>query len=107
MQAMSCMKNWPAYAADGTPITATASSTPTLIASTATAIAAEDIMVDNPGPQDVFIKAGGASVVATENSVRVPGSSLQPYRKGAGATHLAVISPGGAQAIVVHVGDGQ
>lgn len=99
--------NWPIFYADGVPITATATSAATLIESATPRIAGEDVLIDNPGPLDVFVKAGGSTVVATVTSVRVPGGSLQPYRKGADTTHLAVISPDGSQAIVVHVGDGQ
>lgn len=99
------MNNWPIYGADGIPVAVTNTSAATLVATDAARAAAEDVMIDNPGPLDVYVKAGGDAAVATLASVRVPAASLQPFRKG-GATHLALISTG-AQAVVVHVGAGQ
>jgi hypothetical protein len=101
-------KNWAIYGSDGIPITATSTSAVTLIGTDDTRLQAEDVMIDNPGSLDVYVKAGPvlAGLAATLNSVRVPANSLQPFAKGAGAKYLAVYCPGGSQGIVVHIGDG-
>lgn len=99
--------NWPINRADGTPITATATSAATQIASAAGDIAATDVMIDNPGPLDVYVKSGATNAVAaTLNSMRVPAGSLQPYAKGAGHSFIALRTASGSQAVVVHVGEG-
>lgn len=99
------MNNWPIYGPDGQPITATATSAAVQIADDARETASQDVMIDNPGPADVYVKAGDAGAVATLNSVRVPAASLQPFRKGT-HTHLALRTASGSQAVVVHMGDG-
>lgn len=101
-------KNWLITGADGVAVTATSSSSVATIATTDLAAAAEDVMIDNPGPLDVYVKAGpvSAGLAATALSVRVPAGSLQPYQKGAGNKYLAVYASG-SQAIVVFCGDGQ
>ena len=105
---MSTDRNWPIYGGDGTAITATATSAATLIANTPAAVMAEDVMIDNPGTVDVYVKAGpDNTVVASLTSVRVPAGSLQPYAKGPGNSYLAVRTASGSQAVVVHVGSGQ
>lgn len=104
---MSNLNNWPISGSDGTAITVTATSTATLIGTDNRTAVAADVMIDNPGPNDVFVKAGGAGVVATLASVRVPAGGLQPYAKGSGNSYIAMITPAGSQAVVVHVGDGQ
>lgn len=101
------MKNW-SILNDGVSITATGSSLATQIATTDVEIIAEDLMIDNcAGSVDVFARAGVAGVVATLLSMRVPAGSMQPLRKGPGATHLALITAGASQAVTVFVGDGQ
>jgi hypothetical protein len=103
------LRNWPINTGrDGYAITATSASAATLITtkSTSAELIAHDVMVDNPGPTDVYVAAGGSAVVATLNSVRVPANSLQPYFKG-DATHIACITASGSQSILIHVGDGQ
>lgn len=105
---MSTTKNWPINTGrDGIPVSVGTSSTLTQIvpAGDQTLLIAADVMIDNPGPNDVFIQAGGASVVATANSMRVPANSVQPYGKGT-TTHIAMISPAGSQAVRIHIGDG-
>ena len=103
---MSANKNWPCFGEDGIAIAAiTAASITTQIVDNAYERAAEDLMVYNPGPNTVFIKTGDVSVVATVLSIPVPPQTLSPYRKGNG-THLAVIAAGGAQSVVVFVGEG-
>lgn len=100
------LNNWSIGAADGVALTATTTSVASAIASTPAAINATDVMIDNPGPSDVYVKSGGSDAVATVNSMRVPANSLQPFFKGSGATHLAIIVASGTQAIVVHCGVG-
>lgn len=106
---MSTTKNWPINAGrNGTNVAVGTTSSRTQVAPTGdfALLMAEDVMIDNPGPNDVFIQAGGASVVATANSMRVPAGSLQPYAKGT-TTHIALICPAGSQNVVIHVGEGQ
>lgn len=105
---MSATINWPIYsAADGTSINVTSNSVATQIVSDTTwPTVSEDVLIDNPGPNDVYVKAGPANVAATLLSVRVPAGSMQPFRKE-GATHLAFICAAGkTQTVVVHVGEG-
>jgi hypothetical protein len=103
---MSAEKNWPAYGDDGIAITATNVSAATLIADNSLERIGEDVMVYNPGPNFVHIKTGDGTAVATALSIPVPPSTLSPYRKGPGATHIAVFCPSGSQAIVVFAGEG-
>jgi hypothetical protein len=66
----------------------------------------EDILIDNPGPYDVRVKAGKAGVAAsTTLSMRIAAGEKGVYRKGS-ATHLAVVSINGNQAITVFSGSG-
>jgi hypothetical protein len=102
------MNNWPISGADGVSCSAGPASAVTLIATSTRDIGATDVMIDNPGPLDIYVKAGpDSSVVATLHSVRVPANSLQPFAKGAGNDYLAGITASGTQAFTVHVGDGQ
>jgi hypothetical protein len=102
------MNNWP-ITEDGIAVTATASSAALAVAAEGRGAAAADVMVDNPGPNDVYVRAGDAAVVASPvTSMRVPPGTMQPFRKGVGVTHLALVCKSGqTQAVVVHVGDGQ
>ncbi len=100
------MNNWP-IEEDGIPVTATATSQAVEIAQDSRELILQDVLIDNPGPNDVFVKAGNQFTQATINSVRVPPGSLQPYRKG-NTTHLALVCRAGqTQAVVIHVGVGQ
>jgi hypothetical protein len=101
-------QNWPAHGDDGVAITATSTSAAHLIADNSLERTGEDIMVYNPGPNFVHIKTGASAegLVATPLSIPVPPQTLSPYRKGVGATHMAVICPSGSQAIVVFTGEG-
>lgn len=107
------MKNWSiATGREGYAITATAVSSVTNIKQGgAIEQAGTDVMIDNPGPLDVYVQAWDKAsadanlAVATLRGVRVPANSLQPYFVG-DRTHLAVITASGTQPIVVHVGDG-
>lgn len=105
---MASTNNWPInVGSDGTAVTVTETSATIDIKSTAEREQLSDIMVDNPGPNDVFVRAGATGVTATPTSMRVPPGSVQPYYVG-GASKLALIcSPGLTQAVVVHVGSGQ
>lgn len=67
------------------------------------AAACRDVMIDNPGPNDVRVRAGAA---ASLTSMRVPAGTIQPFNKG-GAASLGFLAIGGAQAVVVHLGEGQ
>lgn len=102
------MKNWPINTGDdGLPVNVTASSATVRIADDTRKLVSQDVMIDNPGPNDVFVKAGDGATVATTFSMRVPAGSLQPYQKG-NCSHLAFVCRAGqAQAVVVHVGEGQ
>lgn len=102
------MKNWPIDTGrDGTAVTVTQTSQVVAVDADMRLLVSEDVMIDNPGPNDVYVKAGNASTTATVLSLRVPGGSLQPFRKGQ-ASHLAVVCASGlTQAIMVHVGEGQ
>lgn len=66
---------------------------------------ATDVMIDNPGPVDVFIRTGPSNAVATAVSKRVPAGAQVVYDKGNG-THIALLSAGADQAVVVHVSRG-
>lgn len=100
------MQNWPIYR-KGTSATATTAGTVRVaLRSTAEAAGASDVMIDNPGPLDVWVLAGDSTVTADATCLRVPAGSLQPYRVG-DATHVALRTASGTQAVVVHVGDGQ
>jgi hypothetical protein len=103
---MSTANNWPCHGPDGIPVTANTASAVVPLVSDGRAVQAQDVMVDNPGPLDVYIKAGGADAVATLTSVRVPAGSLQPFAKGPGNTHLPLRTASGSQAVVIHLGDG-
>lgn len=71
----------------------------------AMAAVTRDVMIDNPGPNDVRVRAGSGGVVATTSSMRVPAGTVQAFNKG-GATHLAFKADGGDQAVVVILGEG-
>lgn len=100
------LNNWPIYGPDGISITATAASAATLVAADPRGVNAEDVMLYNPGPLAVYVRAGGADVVATLQSMFVPPQTLQPFAKGS-ATHIAAITAGGSQPFTVWVGEGQ
>lgn len=65
----------------------------------------DDITIENPGPHDVRVRAGDASVEADETAAIVPGGFLRVCHKGS-ATHLALYSPDGDQDVVVTLGAG-
>lgn len=103
---MSDDKNWPAYRSDGQSVDVTEVSSTLQIAQDAREVQCSDVMIDNPGPHDVFVKAGNAGVSATELSVRVPAFSMQPFRKGECAYLALKCRAGLVQTVTVFVGDG-
>lgn len=105
---MSAIKNWPiSTGRDGVVVTASPAGTATRVVPTSDLgqLVAEDAMIDNPGPLDVFAQAGGPSVVATALSFRIPANSLQPVRKDQ-TSHIALYCANGTQNCIVHIGEG-
>jgi hypothetical protein len=100
------MTNWAITGDDGTVIAATASTSRTLVADVERKVRATDLMIWNPGPNLVYVRAGLDDVLATTASMPVPPGTLQPFDKGF-STHLAVICPAGqTQTVVAFVGKG-
>ena len=64
-----------------------------------------DVMIDNPGPNPVHVRAGDTSVTATTASMRIAPGEKGAYAKGT-ATHIAVIAPSGNQSMTMFVGQG-
>jgi hypothetical protein len=103
------MENFSCWKQDGTSVAVTdVSSRTTLPAPSSTyPTVSLDVMIDNPGPNDVYIKTGGSSITATTLSLRVPGSSIQVFNKGQASSHMALIcATGKTQTVTVFVGDG-
>jgi hypothetical protein len=99
------MNNFP-ITADGQALTATAVSAPQPFAGAAErAAAAQDVLIYNPGPLAIHVRAGAADVVATTASMLVPPNSLQAFAKGS-ATHIAALSESGSQPYTVWIGEG-
>lgn len=69
------------------------------------AASARDVMIYNPGPHDVHVRAGQAGVVADGTCMPILAGEKGAYAKGP-YVYLAVISPDGAQDIQVFVGEG-
>jgi len=100
-------KNWSIAGGDGQAVNVTNASQTVLLVDVEDVYLQTDVMVDNPGPNDVFILAGDSAVTATTLSMRVPANSVQPYYKG-NAKHVALVCRDGqTQSVVVHVGGGQ
>lgn len=87
----------------GQVVTATTSSSVTSLSGAARF--GRDVMIDNPGPNDVYVRSGDDAAVATTACMRILAGEKGAYFKGS-HTHLAVISPDGNQPITVFVGDG-
>lgn len=66
--------------------------------------AAGELMLDNRGGADCYVRAGGADAVATTASARVPAGAIMIFGK-ANASHLAVIGAA-ATTLVVYAGEG-
>lgn len=88
---------------DGTSVTSTTASS--TVALPTTTYSSENIMIDNPGPYSVYVRAGASTVTASTLSMRISPGEKSAYRKGT-STHIAVISPEGTQTIVVYLGEG-
>lgn len=86
---------------NGTPVTATAVSQRISVPAST-----RDVLVTNPGPNVVRVRAGGATVAATAQSMPVLAGEKGVYNVGYGATHLALIAPAGDQAVEVFFGEG-
>lgn len=65
-----------------------------------------DVMIDNPGPNDIYVRVGASTVAATLNSMRIPAGEKSAYFRGQ-ATHLAAITAANTQAFRVFIGDGE
>ena len=97
-------QNFPLYNA-GLQIAAGAATSTAQIAATAAELAADDVLIYNPGPGVVHVRAGGAAVTADATCMPVGPKTKEVFSKG-GHTHLAVLSPSGAQSILVFLGTG-
>jgi hypothetical protein len=64
-----------------------------------------DIMIYNPGPGVVHVRAGGSSVTADNTCMPIVPGEKGAWSKGS-ATHLAAYSPSGAQSLIVVIGMG-
>lgn len=87
--------------ADGISIAVTATSAATQVALDQYAVQCEDIVVQNIGANPVYIKTGGASIVATALSIMVPAGWREVFRKGSGATHIAALCDAGKTSTLV------
>ena len=97
--------NFPCYE-NGQRITAATTSAATALAGTAMRVmSARDVLVYNPGPYIVYIKAGDAGAVADDTCAPVPPLALWAYGKGPN-THVALVAPDGDQDVLVIVGEG-
>lgn len=101
-------KNFPAHR-DGQTVAVTNASQTFDLTQTGTLPAAvvknsPDIMVDNRGAADCYVKAGDANVVATSSSLRVPAGVAVIYDKGQYG-YLAIIGAN-ATTVVLHLGEG-
>jgi hypothetical protein len=67
---------------------------------------APDIMIYNPGPNVVYIRAGSETVVADDECMPVPAGEKGVYAAGYAATHLALVAPNGNQTVTVLFGQG-
>lgn len=68
-------------------------------------MSAHDILLYNPGPNGVHVIAGDATTLADTTCAPLPAGAIWAYGKG-GATHLATKAIGGAQNILVLLGEG-
>ena len=98
-------KNFPAYL-DGVTCTANSASAVTQIASTPSDIASPDVLIYNPGPNDIRIRTGIAGVAASAASMPIPAGAMMTLRKEAGSTHISGYCATGTQAFSVWCGEG-
>lgn len=99
---MTMIRNFGITHPDGRLINVTAASAATLIDATGSS---SDVLIFNPGPATVHIKAGAAGVIATTSSVPLPAGNSQVFFKG-WSTHLAMIASSGTSACNVIIGEG-
>jgi hypothetical protein len=72
--------------------------------------ASDDVMIYNPGPYTVFVKAGAGTTATPMGSgsvvsMPVPPATMQPFKKGR-TTFLSLVAVGGSQDVGVFVGNG-
>lgn len=110
---MSTEKNFPLNL-KGKKITADATGTPVTLPGTTAA--GKDLMIYNPGPEDVVLKTGPADMdpVDADDSdashligMIIPANEKGPYEIGSEDTHISAKSLGGDQDIYVWRGNGQ
>lgn len=98
--------NFPAYAADGFGMIVSDVSTRLQIVISAVDRQKTDLLLDNRGTEDLFVRAGDAAVAATTVSIRLPAGAMMTLGRG-GATHVAAVArPGKTSSLVVHLGEG-
>lgn len=99
--------NFPAYKAGQriTALTAAAPAAVPLSGNSAIVSAAPDILFYNAGPYLVHAIVGDATAVADTNCVPLPPGALWAYDKR-GATHVSLLAVGGAQDVLVYIGQG-
>lgn len=98
--------NFPCYEKGQAIAAATASAVVALAGSAARVAAAKDLLLWNPGPYPVHLIVGpAAGLVADATCVVIPAGALWAYGKGSGDS-IATLAVGGAQAIVVYLGQG-
>jgi len=104
-------KNWTASGPDGISLVTSTTSTVTQICTTDSAAMARDVMIENRGASDVYVKTGSASnITATSLSLRVPAGQYRIFEKGmtggVANTYLAYLAASGTPQIVVYLGEG-
>lgn len=70
-----------------------------------------DVMIDNQGTNDVFIRTGGDNTLtSTLNSFRIPAGQYRIFEKGTtngvANTYIAYITSTGTSNIKVYIGEG-
>lgn len=104
-------KNWTASSSDGIPLVATTTSAATKICTNDSQAMVRDVMIDNRGANDVFVKTGiDTSTTATAASFRVPAGQYRIFEKGTTLgqpnLYLAILSSTATSNIWVYLGEG-
>lgn len=99
--------NFNGAAAAGLPIAVTTDSNPFSLGSDKGRVqSAPDVLIDNRGTSDCYIRFGASDVVVdVATGLRVPAKAMVIYSKGT-ATHIAAIGDQ-TTSLVVHLGEGQ
>lgn len=97
--------NFPCYESGQIINAATSTAVTALVGTPARLLAATDLLLYNPGPNVVHVRAGAADVTADATCAPLPSGALWAYAKGQ-STHLATLAIGSAQQILVIVGRG-